>query len=87
MLLANISVAKRIYRAFPDRALLRRHPKPDAKLLDDVVIVYNYNAFCHFSSVCPIEAKISGCQEIKLDVTNSKTLQVRLTYYRRNERF
>ena len=44
MLLANISVAKRIYRAFPDRALLRRHPKPDAKLLDDVVIVYNYNA-------------------------------------------
>lgn len=30
MLLANISVAKRIYEAFPETAVLRRHPAPPA---------------------------------------------------------
>lgn len=28
MLLANISVAQRIYREFPEYAVLRRHPQP-----------------------------------------------------------
>ena len=31
MLLANQLVATRIERAFPDRALLRRHPEPDPR--------------------------------------------------------
>ncbi len=37
MLMANMAVAKRIYHCFPDVALLRRHPPPNAKLLAEVV--------------------------------------------------
>ncbi|XP_066201724.1 DIS3-like exonuclease 2 [Saccopteryx leptura] len=37
MLLANMAVAHRIYRAFPERALLRRHPPPQTKMLKDLV--------------------------------------------------
>ncbi|XP_044529207.1 DIS3-like exonuclease 2 isoform X2 [Gracilinanus agilis] len=36
MLLANMAVAHQIYRAFPERALLRRHPPPQSKLLSDL---------------------------------------------------
>ena len=36
MLLANMAVAHRIYDAFPHTALLRSHPKPDARQLEDV---------------------------------------------------
>ncbi|XP_057602223.1 DIS3-like exonuclease 2 isoform X2 [Hippopotamus amphibius kiboko] len=37
MLLANMAVAHRIHRAFPERALLRRHPPPQTKMLSDLV--------------------------------------------------
>lgn len=37
MLLANMAVAHRIHRAFPDQALLRRHPPPQSKMLNDLV--------------------------------------------------
>lgn len=37
MLLANMAVAHRIYRAFPETALLRRHPPPQTKMLNDLV--------------------------------------------------
>ncbi|XP_008574070.1 PREDICTED: DIS3-like exonuclease 2 isoform X3 [Galeopterus variegatus] len=37
MLLANMAVAHKIYRTFPERALLRRHPPPQAKMLQDLV--------------------------------------------------
>lgn len=40
MLLANISVAKKIYDSFPQISLLRSHPPPDPKLLRDL------NSFC-----------------------------------------
>ena len=36
MLLANMAVAHCIYDAFPHTALLRSHPKPDARQLEDV---------------------------------------------------
>lgn len=36
MLLANIATANHIYRKFPDLALLRRHPPPKAKLVDEL---------------------------------------------------
>lgn len=36
MLLANMAVAHRIHRAFPERALLRRHPPPQTKMLSDL---------------------------------------------------
>ncbi|MEE6516043.1 hypothetical protein FKM82_025234 [Ascaphus truei] len=37
MLLANMAVAHRIYRTFPEQALLRRHPPPQNKLMRDLV--------------------------------------------------
>ncbi|ELV09589.1 DIS3-like exonuclease 2 [Tupaia chinensis] len=36
MLLANMAVAHKIHRAFPTRALLRRHPPPQVKMLEDL---------------------------------------------------
>ncbi|XP_038606279.1 DIS3-like exonuclease 2 isoform X2 [Tachyglossus aculeatus] len=41
MLLANMAVAHQIHRSFPEQALLRRHPPPQSKLLNDLV------EFCH----------------------------------------
>ncbi|XP_075058458.1 DIS3-like exonuclease 2 [Mixophyes fleayi] len=37
MLLANMAVAHKIYRQFPQEALLRRHPPPQTKLLNDLI--------------------------------------------------
>lgn len=37
MLLANMTVAHHIYTAFPEIALLRRHPKPGQRQLDELV--------------------------------------------------
>uniref|UniRef100_A0A669CY94 DIS3-like exonuclease 2 n=1 Tax=Oreochromis niloticus TaxID=8128 RepID=A0A669CY94_ORENI len=36
MLLANIATANHIYRKFPELALLRRHPPPKAKMMDEL---------------------------------------------------
>ncbi len=37
MLLANMAVAHKIYRSFPEIAMLRRHPEPQTKQLDELV--------------------------------------------------
>ncbi|XP_013013049.1 DIS3-like exonuclease 2 isoform X2 [Cavia porcellus] len=37
MLLANMAVAHKIHGAFPEQALLRRHPPPQTKMLGDLV--------------------------------------------------
>uniref|UniRef100_A0A8D0H848 DIS3-like exonuclease 2 n=1 Tax=Sphenodon punctatus TaxID=8508 RepID=A0A8D0H848_SPHPU len=37
MLLANMAVAHQIYRSFPEKAMLRRHPPPQTKLLNDLM--------------------------------------------------
>jgi len=37
MLLANMAVAHKIKCSFPDHAILRRHPPPQQKPLDDMV--------------------------------------------------
>jgi exoribonuclease R len=37
MLLANMSVAKKLYSTFPDLAMLRNHPPPPPVSLDKVV--------------------------------------------------
>ena len=37
MLLANMAVAHHIYTVYPETALLRRHPKPHQKQLDDLL--------------------------------------------------
>lgn len=49
MLLANMAVAHRIYKAFPDRAILRCHPKPDARQLEEIHTLCNSLGIC-FSS-------------------------------------
>ncbi|KAJ8393169.1 hypothetical protein AAFF_G00068520 [Aldrovandia affinis] len=36
MLLANMAAAHQIYRSFPQQALLRRHPPPQTKMVDDL---------------------------------------------------
>lgn len=36
MLLANIATATHIYRKFPELALLRRHPPPKTKMVDEL---------------------------------------------------
>ncbi|KAK2145384.1 hypothetical protein LSH36_683g03080 [Paralvinella palmiformis] len=36
MLLANMAVARKIYQHFPDIAVLRRHPKPQERMLNDL---------------------------------------------------
>ncbi|KAM6178417.1 DIS3-like exonuclease 2 [Rhynchocyon petersi] len=37
MVLANVAVAHKIHRTFPERALLRRHPPPQTKMLNDLM--------------------------------------------------
>ena len=37
MLLANMAVAHRINDFYPDKALLRRHPPPQEKMLENLV--------------------------------------------------
>lgn len=37
MLLANMAVAHRIYKSYPNQALLRRHPPPDKKMMNNIV--------------------------------------------------
>ena len=37
MLLANMAVAHRINNFYPDKALLRRHPPPQEKMLENLV--------------------------------------------------
>ncbi|XP_033642350.1 DIS3-like exonuclease 2 [Asterias rubens] len=39
MLLANMAAAHRIYNAYKDTALLRRHPPPKTKMIDDLILM------------------------------------------------
>ncbi|XP_067658576.1 uncharacterized protein [Haliotis asinina] len=36
MLLANMAVAHKIYKSYPEKAVLRRHPPPQSKMVDDL---------------------------------------------------
>jgi DIS3-like exonuclease 2 len=47
MLLANMSVARRISDAFPDGAMLRRHPPPRKLAIEELVR--------SFISLCKVE--------------------------------
>lgn len=63
MLLANVEVAIKIYKDFPEFAVLRRHPKPPfsnfeslikaaAHLVWDNFNLYNYFLLCSFYFIC-----------------------------------
>ncbi|KAK9401481.1 DIS3-like exonuclease 2 [Crotalus adamanteus] len=62
MLLANMAVAHRIYRAFPAKALLRRHPPPQTKMLHDLM------AFCNQMGL-EIECTSAGALHKSLNET------------------
>lgn len=42
MLLANVSVAEKIYQEFSEYAVLRRHPSPPVSNFDPLIKVANY---------------------------------------------
>ena len=43
MLLANMAVARRIHKEFPDLSLLRRHPPPKQRAAD-LLVIRNLNS-------------------------------------------
>lgn len=45
MLLANISVAQKIYDAFPEFAVLRRHPKPSQSNFEELIVAAKNRGF------------------------------------------
>lgn len=65
MLLANISVAKKIYLKFPKKAFLRRHPLPEKKMLND------------FQELCKnagLEMDISSSKQLQASLLEIKKL-------------
>jgi exosome complex exonuclease DIS3/RRP44 len=42
MIMANCSVAKKIWEKYPESALLRRHPFPNANAFQDMVKAANF---------------------------------------------
>ena len=55
MLLANMAVAHRINSFYPDKALLRRHPPPQEKMLENLV-----GSFCSTIMIQSIRSDRSG---------------------------
>ncbi|XP_014776921.1 DIS3-like exonuclease 2 isoform X1 [Octopus bimaculoides] len=45
MLLANMAVAHRIHKSFPEKCLLRRHPEPQTRMIDSL------NDFCRTTNI------------------------------------
>ena len=73
MLLANIAVAHRIYDKYPTKAILRRHPSPNAKQIETVgesILVYGFECDTKSSgSIQVIQFKIK-CFQICLNQVN-----------------
>lgn len=61
MLLANISVAKKIYQAYPDLALLRRHPEPEERTLRE------FTTWCEMNNM-QVDTSSSGAIMKSLEV-------------------
>lgn len=67
MLLANMAVAHQIYRSFPEQALLRRHPPPQSKLLNDLM------EFCHQVG---LEIDFSSAGSLHVSAPESEDTQI-----------
>ena len=51
MLLANIAVAHRIYKVFPSKSILRRHPSPNQQQIEVVgELIRSYGFDCDIKS-------------------------------------
>ena len=56
MLLANIAVAHRIYDKYPTKSILRRHPQPNTKQLEQLgECIKSYGFDCDISSSSSIQ--------------------------------
>jgi DIS3-like exonuclease 2 len=59
MLLANIAVAHRIYDKYPSKSILRRHPQPNVKQLEQLgECIKSYGFECDISSSASIQVII-----------------------------
>lgn len=67
MLLANMAVAKRIYKFSKELAFLRRHPRSDAALLKEV------KEFCDAKG-CPLDIATSGSLQKSLNSIKDPTM-------------
>lgn len=78
MLLANIAVAHRIYSHFPNKAILRRHPKPNNKLIeqlgDSIRACGDILHDCDISSSNNIQAFLQRIQQTDSSATKTLTL-------------
>ena len=61
MVLANMSVASRIYKSFPEHAVLRRHPVPDVSSseFNDLVSACNDLGF-EVDATSPVTLEVSS---------------------------
>jgi DIS3-like exonuclease 2 len=76
MLLANIAVARKIYQAYPSRAILRRHPLPNSKQLEqlgDSLRVSGYEV-CDVSSSRAIQEFLARVESESTDPVALLTL-------------
>ena len=59
MLLANIAVAHRIYKVFPSKSILRRHPSPNQQQIEVVgELIRSYGFDCDIKSSNSIQVYI-----------------------------
>jgi exoribonuclease R len=84
MLLANIAVAHHIYTKFPNKAILRRHPNPNLKQLEQLGESIKANGFssCSIQSSASIQSFLNAIQKdntlaaTTLTCLLTKTMQV-----------
>lgn len=78
MLLANIAVAHRIYEKFPKKAILRRHPAPNMKQLEQLADSLKQSGFdFDVTKSNTIQSYLSSVE--KTDLVASVTLTALLT--------
>lgn len=78
MLLANIAVANRIYENFPQKAILRRHPMPNTKQLEQLAESLKQSGFdCDITGSNTIQAFLNSVE--KTDLLSSIALTCLLT--------
>lgn len=83
MLLANISVATKIYDAFPDLAVLRSHPPPKEFMMDQTVdMLKNFGRkIAGEKETIPSDFLNFLYLDIQLDTSSSKSLASSLAQY------
>lgn len=63
MLLANMAVAHKTHKTFPQKALLRRHPPPKSKMMEDLVNSFTIKELISF--LCLKKGLLmSACQNL-----------------------